>query len=171
MKSKIICIVGPSGCGKTSLVNFIEKTTGIKTLVSYTTRPMRHDEVDGINHWYVKHKDMPDRSEMFAYTIFNGYHYWTNINDVPKNGMVTYVIDGKGVNTLTERFNEMFDIFTIYIRRDEKLLIEAVGEDRVNRDKERLHFDNNAYDAIIDNNGSLSDFFNIASETIAKLIR
>ncbi len=48
----IITIVGPSGSGKTTMANIMSEN-GIPTIVSYTTRPMREEETNGKEHWFV----------------------------------------------------------------------------------------------------------------------
>lgn len=170
MKPKIICIVGPSGCGKTTLVKFIKAEMGIPFLVSYTTREMRKGEADGIDHYFTSQSMMPPMSQMLAYTSFGGHYYWTELKDVEKEKMVTYVIDEAGLLNLIENYSDRFDIRSILITRDNDKLIKTVGEERVNRDRSRLKLDDDMYDFIINNNGSLLDFFKKAKQAINTMI-
>ena len=57
----IITIVGPSGSGKTTMANIMSEN-GIPTIVSYTTRPMREEETNGKEHWFVTPEDKPQMS-------------------------------------------------------------------------------------------------------------
>ena len=45
----IVALVGPSGCGKTTLGKYL-KDMGFNWISSYTTRPMREGETDGVEH-------------------------------------------------------------------------------------------------------------------------
>lgn len=170
MKPRIICIVGPSGCGKTMLTKFIKAELGAPYLVSYTTRPMRKGEADGVDHYFVCQSVMPPMKEMLAYTSFGGYYYWTELKDVEHEKVVMYVIDEAGLLNLIENYADRFDIKSILITRDIDKLINTVGEERVNRDRNRLKIDEDMYDFVINNNTSLLSFFARAKRAITTLI-
>jgi guanylate kinase len=53
-RGSLFVISAPSGAGKTSLVKaLLELTPGIRVSVSYTTRPIRPGEQDGINYNFI----------------------------------------------------------------------------------------------------------------------
>jgi guanylate kinase len=53
-RGTLFIVSAPSGAGKTSLVNaLIQSSHGIKVSISYTTRPIRPGEIDGINYHFV----------------------------------------------------------------------------------------------------------------------
>lgn len=170
MKQKIICIVGPSGCGKTTLSLAVQEKLGIKALVSYTTRPKRENETDGVDHYFVDDSQVPPVQFQLAYTRFGGYQYWVDIRDLPQNEPVLYVIDEKGLMYLLEKWSDKYDIRPILIKRDKELLINTVGKERVNRDKYRIKIEENCYEAIIYNNYTLSEFCNNGTAIIQTLI-
>ena len=155
----IVCIVGPSGCGKTAMAHIIEKELNIPMLVSYTTRPIRDNETNGIDHHFVTEDQMPPKEEMLAYTNFGGYHYWMPFSEIPTSGICTYVIDEKGLLMLKEIYSRQFNIISILIKRDIELLMQQVGEARVKRDLDRVTIPEEDYDYIITNNGCIDDFF------------
>lgn len=156
----IVCIVGPSGSGKTTVARFMEKALDIPMLVSYTTRPMRDGEIDGIDHYFVTEGQMPLQTEMLAYTNFAGHHYWVSKEDIPYTGagMCSYVIDEAGLIMLKEKFSDEFIIRSLFIERDIESLISQVGAERVQRDNERLSLPRESYDIIVENNGRIEDF-------------
>lgn len=89
-------VVGKSGSGK----NYICDKNNWKSIPSYTTRPMRVNETEGKEHyfvtkndynWYFRHQTLP------AYTIFAGNHYWTTTEQFENKKYDTYIIDPKGV--------------------------------------------------------------------------
>ena len=87
MKPLIIAIVGASGSGKTTLSKLLEEQCGIIPIVSYTTRPKRIEETNGVEHWFVSEDEMPARNLMLAYTVFGGYHYWATHAQDRENGI------------------------------------------------------------------------------------
>lgn len=175
--SRIIAIVGASGSGKTTLVNHIQKTLGIPALVSYTTRPMRPGETDGVEHWFVTEDKMPDKDKMLAYTKFGEYHYWTEISQL-EDRTCMYVVDEKGLLELQaiqdkffyERFDDFFDLVEVLIERDEKLIKEYVDEERMERDSGRTYLPHECYQIVLKNNGTLEEFLQTATEIIKKIL-
>ena len=71
---------------------------------------------------------------------------------------------------LIEEWGDKYEIVPMLIKRDKKLLIETVGEERVKRDHSRVKIDEDSYDAVISNNGSLTEFLKDGVETIKLLI-
>lgn len=170
MRQMIVCIVGPSGSGKTTLANIASKELNIPTLCSYTTRPKRENEINGIDHFFVSKEEMPTKDKMLAYTKFGDYEYWASIEQIPIDKPIIYVIDEKGLLMLTEEWGDKYEIVSMLIKRDKKLLIETVGEERVKRDHSRVKIDEDSHDAVISNNGSLTEFLKDGVETIKFLI-
>ncbi len=170
MKPTILAIVGPSGSGKTSLAEYLKKMLDIPVIVSYTTRPIREGEVDGVDHHFVSECDMPPKEQMLAYTKFGGFHYWSQTSQVPENGVCSYVIDEKGLLKLWEKFDKQYRIVPILIKRDIELLRKTVSPERLKRDKVRVTIEDAAYNAIIENNGTLQEFLTKALQIIQKLI-
>lgn len=154
----IICIVGPSGSDKTTLARFMEKAMNIPMLVSYTTRPKRDNEVDGIDHRFVTEDEMLSKDEMLAYTNFGGYHYWMPLSALQDVNICTYVIDEKGMLMLQNRYSDDFIIIGVLIKRDKQHLIQKVGEERVKRDLDRITIPEEKYSMVIENNGRIEDF-------------
>ena len=59
MKPVIIAIVGASGSGKTHMAEFLRNKLNIPTIVSYTTRPKRSWEKEGIEHHFISKDKFP----------------------------------------------------------------------------------------------------------------
>lgn len=51
---KIFCLMGKSACGKDSICKQIlsDKNLPLKTLVPYTTRPIRDGETNGVEYYF-----------------------------------------------------------------------------------------------------------------------
>lgn len=169
MKPKIICIVGASGSGKTTLTKHVPASL-VPTLVSYTTRPKRENEADGQDHYFVSEEQMPDKSEMLAYTKFGGYHYWTSVSQAKTCRACLYVIDEKGLMNLLENYDDQFDIKTIKIKCSDETLKCRVDESRLQRDRCRVIIEDKGFDKIIYNDGTLEEFINQGINAIKELL-
>lgn len=150
---KLITITGPSGAGKDTVARMLSETGGYKVLCSYTTRPKREGEIDGVEHHFVETCNVP-RDKMLAYTQYGGYEYWVTIDKV-KNKSI-YVIDEDGLKNLCERFPNI-ELFKICVTAWETTrLSRGVSQERIYRDKQRKLLPLAFYDAVIFNNGTLS---------------
>ena len=151
---KLITITGPSGAGKDTVARMLSEMGGYKVLCSYTTRPKREGEIDGVEHHFVETCNVP-RDKMLAYTRYGGYEYWVTIDQV-KNKAI-YVIDEDGLKALCEKFQDI-ELFKICVTAWETTrLSRGVSQDRIDRDKQRKLLPLPFYDAVIFNNGSLSE--------------
>lgn len=87
MKRIILC--GGSCTGKTTLKHALVDT-GIKPSVSYTTRAMRHGEIDGVDYKFISEKDfnsLVDLGFFFEYDNIFGDYYGTALEDFMKCGV------------------------------------------------------------------------------------
>ena len=74
----LLCLIGPSCSGKTTLAEALVPT-GIDTIRSYTTRPMRPGEKQGREHIFIDEQDairLLTTRRPLAYTLFGGYRYF-----------------------------------------------------------------------------------------------
>lgn len=170
MKPKIICIVGLSGCGKTSLTKEIEKQLNIPSIVSYTTRPMRDGETDGVEHIFVGEKEFDELGVRFAYTEFGGYRYCTTLKQLTKHPVCTYVIDERGLLEIPQLIQRAFNIIPVYVERHISILQNTVDQERLKRDEDRMEYPRDKYKAVIKNNGSYEEFIEKGIRTIKKLV-
>ena len=97
MKNKIIIISSPSGAGKTTICNnLVKKMKNIQISISYTTRPIRKNEKNGYDYYFVTKKEFDnlknknffiETAKVFGYfygspkaNILNGAAYFTKKN-------------------------------------------------------------------------------------------
>lgn len=85
-KGHIFCILGKSASGKDSLYKRIleEQPIELNTIVSYTTRPLRDGEQEGVEYHFTDYptfKDMLDNGRVFEYrcyhTVYGDWYYFT----------------------------------------------------------------------------------------------
>ena len=111
----ILAIFGKSGAGKDTLLKAIEKQypKDIHTIVSYTTRPKRIGEVDGINYHFVNKMDFAlkeAQGKFLETTVFNNWYYGTGIEDLRVSKINIGVFNPTGIDFLLCREKEKQDI-------------------------------------------------------------
>lgn len=91
--ASLFVVSGPSGVGKTSLVTALTKLLPhVSCPVSYTTRPPRPGEIDGINYYFVspdEFESMATKNEFLEHALVFGNRYGTSRHAVEqqlKNG-------------------------------------------------------------------------------------
>lgn len=147
----IICIIGKTGRGKDTLARRIHKEMGIPIICSYTTRAIRNNETDGVEHHFITNEEMDTlikEKEIIAYTEIAGNRYCATVIDDDYEEFI-YIIDPKGFYSLKENFGSKYNIFAI-----ELWASDYVIEDRIKKrgddwntylersNKEREDFDN-----------------------------
>ena len=86
---KLFIISGPSGVGKGTLISeFIKMNNDVKLSISVTTRKPRKNEEDGINYFFVSHKefqDSIDNKEFLEYAKYSDNFYGTKKDPICRN--------------------------------------------------------------------------------------
>ena len=111
---KLFCIMGETASGKDTLTKKLCEDTGMKAIVSYTTRPRRTNEGD--THIFVDdsvYEQMKSEDKIAAFTEINGNKYWSTTDQLYENDI--YIIDAIGLETLENLGLEDIDLCSIYI--------------------------------------------------------
>ncbi len=86
----LFVVAAPSGGGKSSLVNaLLEREPGIRLSVSYTTRPPRPGEYDGIHYHFVDEPTflaLKARGEFLEHAFVHGNWYATSATWLQRAG-------------------------------------------------------------------------------------
>ena len=86
MKS-VIVLVGESASGKSTIEKILADKYGYKKTVSYTTRPPRDGEVNGVDYHFISEDEYIEKfnSKYFVETgAYNGWFYGTTIKSFSK---------------------------------------------------------------------------------------
>jgi guanylate kinase len=114
-------ISAPSGGGKTSLMKaVVSKMDNLVVSVSYTTRPPRPGEVDGVNYYFVDTQNfnqMLNQGDFLEYAEVFGSFYGTSkrwVDDqIQKNKDVILEIDWQGAAQIRKLYPESTSIFIL----------------------------------------------------------
>ena len=118
--TRLIVLAAPSGAGKTTLVHaLVTKNPSLRFSISYTTRPQRSNEADGVDYIFVsedKFRALQTAGELLEYaTVFDNLYGTsrTQVENILKDGHnVLLEIDWQGAQQVRE---SMPDCVTIFI--------------------------------------------------------
>lgn len=128
---KLFVIVGKASAGKDTLVQHIMKNDNIKMALSFTTRPRRSSETQGVEYDFItreefwEHMSTGDIIEYTSYNVANGetWYYGLTKQELEKNDYVAVIVNPEGVKQLEEYYGDR--IVTI--------LVDANPVDRIKR--------------------------------------
>jgi len=151
-----IIVCGCAGAGKDFLRKKFEDR-GYKYGVSYTTRPPRTGETDGIDYHFLsteKFEAMITNDEFYEHVSFNGWHYGTTMKQFYEDDI--FIMTPHGISCINpEDRKKCFIIFLdipIEIRR-ERLSLRS-DADKVER---RLEADNSDFSNFISYDIKIND--------------
>lgn len=128
---KIFCLMGKSNSGKDRVLNNLklDDSLGLKTIVTYTTRPMREHEVNGVQYNFVT-KDVIDKLnsegkviEQRMYNTIKGDWYYCTVDD----GSIDLNDNNYIIITTLESYKDV----SIYFGKDNVIPIYLEVEDGI----------------------------------------
>ncbi|GAC1344458.1 MAG: guanylate kinase [Candidatus Dormibacteria bacterium] len=118
---RLIVLSGPSGVGKdTVLKALFALAPSLRYSVSYTTRPPRPGETDGLSYSFVDEptfRRMAERKEFLEWAEVHGHLYGTSVAHVQqvldRGEDIVLKIDVKGAAYVCRRFADAISIFLL----------------------------------------------------------
>lgn len=138
MTGNLFIITAPSGAGKTSLVkSLLAADAQVQRSISYTTRPPRPGETDGVDYHFVdetRFLDMLSESAFLECAEVHGARYGTSqdqVNSVLRAGNdVVLEIDWQGAAQVRSLYPQAVSIFVLPPSRGElRQRLRARGQD------------------------------------------
>ena len=126
-QAKLFVIAAPSGAGKTTLVHaLVTRHPELRFSISYTTRPKRRNEADGVDYLFVDEEEfdrLREEGALLEFARVFDNHYATSRAQVQEhldNGHhVVLEIDWQGAQQVRESMPECVTIFILPPSHDE----------------------------------------------------
>lgn len=183
----LILVIGRSGSGKDTLVRYAQSVFGAKAIPSYTDRPIRPTETEGVEHTFLtkdQFTSLLENERVFAYTRIGevGYRYCTTVEMLKGLDAETvfYVIDPAGYY-FCQQYKDSFNTKVIYVCASKALrearanarngdstswLKRSEDEDAQFTEFEKLM----PWDALVENDGSVEEAQGKFVETVRSLL-
>ena len=104
-------VSGPSGVGKSTALAELGKQERVEVVVSFTTRPRRTDEIDGVDYRFVGEQEfqrMAKRRQFLEWVEYDGHYYGTpgkTVEEIVERGGVAVLeIERRGALEVRRRF-------------------------------------------------------------------
>lgn len=175
---KLICLIGETARGKDTVARYLQETYNKKPVVSYTTRPKRDSETNGVEHYFIDDltadKMLATTDNIAAYTKIGNYRYFSTIEEVMHSDI--YIIDPNGFKSLYLGNNEI-KLIPIYVtcnlavaykralKRGDN--IDAFEERVIAESKQFADYKDYAYK--IENNDDLNNLYTQVDTIIAEI--
>ena len=165
----LIILSGVSGAGKDTIkTELLKRNDNMTTLPSYTTRPMREGEVNGVIYNFVsveEFKELIANNDLYEYDIHHENYYGTSrtlLNEKIAEGKVIIKdIDVNGTENLVKLLKDDTRVVTIFLRVPREALMARLINRGTNTPEEieerlsRFEYEEsklNQYDFVIKNN-------------------
>ncbi|MDP6685088.1 MAG: guanylate kinase [Candidatus Marinimicrobia bacterium] len=137
----IFTISAPSGTGKSTLCKAILKEIpDLSFSVSYTTRPQRENEIDGVDYHFISHSEfqfMIDKGQLAEYEDVHGHFYGTlktSLKDsMIKGNPLLLELDVKGAMAIKKLYPEQ--TLSIFVKPPNEDALRLRLENRGTDDK------------------------------------
>lgn len=142
----IHCILGHGACGKTTVQNHLKKY--IPAITTYTTRPIRHNEIKGIHYHFLSKEEFQQRMrENFFVEVYfikeNDWYYGVSLKEVDyQNEDFSLVVETNGYkNLLSQVGKEYLRCYYINLSEHERLVRMALRKDKTEEIFRRIFSD------------------------------
>ena len=139
---KIIAISGFSGAGKDTIAKDVAKLFDLNIVVSYTTRPRRPNEEDGVDYFFVSDNEFCTKLiknqlvEARCYeTVFGNWFYGVGKDKFLNNKINIIVLDDTGYEQLVKHFGHK-NVTGIFIDTPDELRKERAKQQRADFDED-----------------------------------
>jgi guanylate kinase len=120
-RGQLFIVSAPSGAGKSTLCKAVrERLPDLHYSISYTTRAMRSDEVDGVHYHFISQADFREGIRQNRWAEWATVHdnlYGTAMADLNRTmaagGDILLDIDVQGARQLVERFPDCVTVFIL----------------------------------------------------------
>lgn len=129
---KIYCLIGRSAVGKSTIEKMLLKQGSFLPIVSYTTRPKRESEVDGIDYHFItdeQFQEMLANGEFAETSEYRGWHYGATKASIQLDkGNYIFVVETEGFKQVLSAYGKE-NVVGIYLYLNDywELLLRSVN--------------------------------------------
>jgi len=152
-QERIFIYTGPDGSGRKTLGRMVATAFDMETVLSYTTRPPRHYEVDGEDYHFVSKETflkMAEEDEFLESVEIDGFHYGIREKDIvdtfKKHNLVYLALNHEGAEKLKQMYGEKVTRIFIYANRETVIQRQKMRQD----DEASIKRHMSHYDEIMD---------------------
>ena len=187
---KIIVLLGASATGKDTVVKHISEKYGIPIAVSYTTRPMRSNETQGVEYYFISDDEMHEKfknGEVIEHTSYYiqsedvSYTYANVVSEFEKGDYILTILNPHGLYQFRQSLYKD-NLVSIMLNCDDRVrLIRSLNRDEnvnVNEVLDRFRRDELDFierrpktDYEIDTNKPLENVFNDIDKIIEEILK
>lgn len=144
-------ILGNTLSGKTTLARDLRTVTGVKQIITYTNRPMRDGEVDGVDYHFVSTEEIEKED------YFGKRYFYTNYRDKPfiyamkKEDFVLFddtiiISDPRGLREIKNLIGYQ-QVVSVFVDIPEKRILERAKKrgDSIDEVQRRLSVDHDDF--------------------------
>jgi len=173
----MIVLVGESGSGKDSIMNKLVELTSLIPVISYTTRPMRIGEVDGIAYNFITEKEFNNLDSKHFFIEVSGYRGW--LYGMAKKDCGTeriVVVDPCGLRSLKRAGVGVTSFYVSVDERERLVRLANRGDDitelcrRIISDRDTFRGVEHEVDCVVKNNNIKVAAFEIIQELKRRII-
>ena len=129
---KVIAIMGMAGSGKDTILNMLVSTGAYNPIISYTTRPIRENEQEGKDYYFIEPEHFLDKiynGDMLEHTNFNGWYYGTAKNALKEDKINIGVFNPAGILSLFKNKDIDLTVYEIITSDKERMLRQLEREE------------------------------------------
>ena len=124
-KEKLFIYTGPDGSGRKTIAKMVATAFDMETVLSYTTRPPRHYEQNGVDYHFVDeaaYLKMQEQEEFLESVSIDGYYYGIREEEIVKafknHNLVYLTLNPEGTEKLKTMYGGRVMRFFIYADRE-----------------------------------------------------
>lgn len=139
----MLVIVGPSASGKTEISRCLIKEYNLKRVITCTTRPMRRDEVNGRDYYFLSVEEFKEgiKNNLFIeYTKYNNGYYGTYYKEIADDKII--ILDRVGFLNIKKILKDKIISFYIETPLSERKMRMIKRGDTINRIYQKIEYDN-----------------------------
>lgn len=132
-KIKVLAIMGEAGSGKDTVATRLVEMLPDKccNVVSYTTRPKREGETNGVNYWFVSEEEYKEMT-MFESTCFNSWYYGSALPSYNKSKVNVVVMNPESARALRSHPAIDLKVVRLQVSPKERLMRQLARETNPN---------------------------------------